>query len=75
MEPKIAELRRVILERGLDVDIEVDGGVKVANVETVTAAGANVIVSGSGVFETPDYKKTLTEMRARAQAAFPATAR
>ena len=64
-----SQLRRMIDERGLDVDIEVDGGVKLDNIAEVVAAGANVIVSGSGVFGTPDYKATITEMRARAEAA------
>ena len=45
--PKIRELRDEIARRGLDVDIEVDGGIKVDNVAAVVAAGANVIVAGS----------------------------
>src|SRR5437870_5697724 len=48
------------------VDIEIDGGIKVANVDVVTAAGANVIVSGSGIFQTGDYGETIAAMRARA---------
>ena len=40
----------MIQERGLNVDIEVDGGVKVDNVKEVLEAGANVIVAGSAVF-------------------------
>jgi len=67
--PKIAALRRQIDERGLDVDIEVDGGVKVDNVDVVAAAGANVIVSGSGIFKAGDYRATIAAMRARADAA------
>jgi ribulose-phosphate 3-epimerase len=66
---KIQALRRVIDERGLAVDIEVDGGVKVDNVAAVCAAGANVIVSGSGVFGTKDYAATIAELRARGDAA------
>jgi ribulose-phosphate 3-epimerase len=66
---KIQQLRRVIDERGLAVDIEVDGGVKVDNVAAVCAAGANVIVSGSGVFGTKDYAATIAELRARGDAA------
>jgi len=66
---KIRWLRRRIDERGLDVEIEVDGGVKVDNVAEVCAAGANVIVSGSGVFGTPDYAATIAELRARGEAA------
>ncbi|HUJ61307.1 MAG TPA: ribulose-phosphate 3-epimerase [Kofleriaceae bacterium] len=66
---KIAALRRLIDERGWQVEIEVDGGVKVDNVADVARAGANVIVSGSGVFGTRDYAQTIAEMRRRADAA------
>jgi len=66
---KIQALRRMIDERGLTVDIEVDGGIKVDNVAAVCAAGANVIVSGSGVFGTKDYAATIQELRARGEAA------
>lgn len=48
---KISDLRKIIDDRGLDVDIEIDGGVKIDNVDRVLAAGANVIVIGSGVFK------------------------
>jgi ribulose-phosphate 3-epimerase len=66
---KIARLRRTIDERGYQVEIEVDGGVKVDNIDQVVKAGANVIVSGSGVFGTKDYAATIAEMRRRAEAA------
>jgi ribulose-phosphate 3-epimerase len=65
---KIRQLRRMIDERGLAVDIEVDGGVKLDNVAAVVAAGANVIVSGSGIFGTRDYAATIAAMRAHAAA-------
>lgn len=48
---KIAELRQMITERGLNIDIEVDGGIKLSNVQKVLDAGANIIVAGSAVFE------------------------
>jgi len=67
--PKITALRKLITDRGLDIDIEVDGGVKVDNVDRVVAAGANVIVSGSGVFKTDDYATTIAAMRQRGEAA------
>jgi len=51
MTRKITELRKMIDERGLNVDIEVDGGITIDNVKTVIDAGANVIVSGSAVFK------------------------
>ena len=66
---KIALLRKRIDERGYAVEIEVDGGIKVDNVEAVVRAGANVIVSGSGVFGTKDYAATIAELRRRGEAA------
>lgn len=65
--PKIKALRELIDERGLAVDIEVDGGIKVDNVDVVVAAGANVIVSGSGIFGAADYATTMAAMRSRAE--------
>ena len=50
MTRKIAELRRIITERKLDVDIEVDGGISLSNIREVIDAGANVIVAGSSVY-------------------------
>ena len=65
---KIRLLKAEIDERGLDVDIEVDGGIKLDNIDRVVKAGANVIVSGSGIFGTPDYAKTIAAMKARVAA-------
>jgi ribulose-phosphate 3-epimerase len=67
--PKIRDLHDEILRRGLDVDIEVDGGIKVDNVHVVSAAGGNVIVAGSAVFETKDYAATIAAIRKNAEAA------
>jgi ribulose-phosphate 3-epimerase len=66
---KISQLRRMLDERGYTVEIEVDGGIKVDNVDLVVQAGANVIVSGSGVFGTKDYAATIAELRRRGEAA------
>ena len=64
--PKIRALRDRLDAEGLArVDIEVDGGIKVDNVHLVTEAGANVIVSGSGVFSGGDYAGRISAMRSR----------
>jgi len=48
---KVQELRKEITTRGLDVDIEVDGGITKENIGTILNAGANVVVAGSSVFK------------------------
>ena len=63
---KIRRLRRMIDQRGHRVDIEIDGGVKLDNIAEVAAAGVDVVVSGSGVFGTRDYARTIAAMRAAA---------
>jgi ribulose-phosphate 3-epimerase len=68
--PKVRELRQLADQRGLrDLHIEVDGGIKIDTIARVAQAGADVFVSGSGVFGTSDYKATIAELRARAEAA------
>jgi ribulose-phosphate 3-epimerase len=61
--PKIEKARRIIDQRRLSVLIEADGGIKADNIARVTRAGAEVIVSGSGIFKTPDYAETIRSMR------------
>jgi ribulose-phosphate 3-epimerase len=63
MVPKIQALRRMCDERGLDPWIEVDGGLKINNTWNVIEAGANAIVAGSAVFNTPDYKAAIEGIR------------
>ena len=48
---KVREVRRMLDERGLQTDLEVDGGIHLGNVQTALEAGANVIVAGSAVFK------------------------
>lgn len=64
--PKIEALRKMIDRRGLAVELEVDGGVKLDNVRAIAAAGAEVFVAGSAVFGTPDYGATIAALRERA---------
>jgi ribulose-phosphate 3-epimerase len=61
--PKITETRKLIDQRKLSILIEVDGGIKVDNIDRVVAAGGEVIVSGSGIFKTPNYAETIRQMR------------
>jgi ribulose-phosphate 3-epimerase len=61
--PKIEEVRKLIDQRKLPVLVEVDGGIKADNIERVVRAGAEVIVSGSGIFKTPNYTETIRQMR------------
>jgi ribulose-phosphate 3-epimerase len=49
---------------GRDLLLEVDGGVKADNIAAIAAAGADTFVAGSAIFGTPDYKATITRMRA-----------
>ena len=55
---KIRQIRRTAEERGLSVDIEVDGGIYLTNVREVLDAGANIIVAGSAVFRGDAGKNT-----------------
>ncbi|MDX1763848.1 MAG: ribulose-phosphate 3-epimerase [bacterium] len=61
--PKISALREMIRDRGLNVEIEVDGGVKVDNARKVAHAGADVLVAGSAIFGTENYGKTIDRFR------------
>jgi ribulose-phosphate 3-epimerase len=63
--PKITQLRERIEREKLPVLIEADGGIKADNIDRVVRAGAEVIVSGSGIFKTPDYAATIRKMRER----------
>jgi ribulose-phosphate 3-epimerase len=60
---KIELLRSQLSRTSLPVDIQVDGGIKADNVGEVVRAGANVIVSGSGIFGTKDYARTIARMK------------
>jgi ribulose-phosphate 3-epimerase len=65
--PKIHALRGVLDKRGLETELEVDGGVKVDNIERISHAGADVFVAGSAVFGSADYAATITELKRRAK--------
>ena len=61
--PKIEELKKMIEQKGLDVDIEVDGGINVENIGQAAHAGANVFVAGNAIFGSRDYAETISMMR------------
>jgi ribulose-phosphate 3-epimerase len=63
MLPKISTLWEMCEKRGLDVIIEVDGGVGGDNAWEVIEAGATAIVAGSAVFHAPDYAKAIAAIR------------
>ncbi len=60
---KLRAARTRIDESGLDVRLEVDGGIKVANIADVAAAGADTFVAGSAIFGSDDYAATIGAMR------------
>ena len=60
---KVKRLRQLIVDRQLDVRIEIDGGIDRTNIEAVVAAGAEMIVAGSAIFGTPDAEAAVKELR------------
>lgn len=61
---KLREARKRIDDSGLDIRLEIDGGVKVDNIREIKEAGADMFVAGSAIFGKPDYKQVIDEMRA-----------
>jgi ribulose-phosphate 3-epimerase len=66
MTGKVKELKRIITEKGLKVDIEVDGGIDLNNINRITEAGANVIVAGSTVFNAVSTEQIIKDLKERA---------
>ncbi len=62
---KIRRLRDMLDSLDYDIAIEVDGGIVADNIQEVCSAGADMFVSGSGIFKTPDYAQTIAEMKRR----------
>ncbi|WP_193073124.1 ribulose-phosphate 3-epimerase [Pseudomonas sp. FME51] len=61
---KLREARALIDASGRDIRLEVDGGVNVQNIRQVAEAGADTFVAGSAIFNAPDYKTVIDQMRA-----------
>jgi ribulose-phosphate 3-epimerase len=60
---KVARLRKMIDNRGLSIEIEVDGGVNSETIASIAQAGADVFVAGSAIFGSDDYRATISELR------------
>ena len=61
---RIKQLRKMIDEKGLNVLIEIDGGVTLENASSIVAAGADVLIAGNTVFKSPDPKTTIAKLKA-----------
>ncbi|MBE0791909.1 ribulose-phosphate 3-epimerase, partial [Escherichia coli] len=60
---KLKQVRKLIDDSGYDIRLEVDGGVKVDNIRAIAAAGADMFVAGSAIFNQPDYAAVIDAMR------------
>lgn len=63
--PKIESLRDIIEKRGLNTEIEVDGGINTDTIRLVSSAGANIFVAGSAIFYGGNYAETIRVMKER----------
>ncbi len=72
MLPKVSRIREWIDERGLDVTLEVDGGIAPGTIDRAARAGADTFVAGSAVFGGGDYANAIAALRKEAEAGFAA---
>ena len=61
--PKIRKLRKMLCDRGLDTDIEIDGGVNPETAKLCVEAGATILVAGNAVFSAPDPAEMIRSLR------------
>ncbi len=66
MMPKVAAVKREIERRGLDIDIQVDGGINAKTVLEAANAGVNVFVAGNAIFSSEDAAATIADFKAKA---------
>ena len=69
---KLRDARRLIDDSGLEIRLQVDGGVKVDNIGSIAAAGADAFVAGSAIFGASDYRQIIAQMRSNIVAAHAA---
>ncbi|MEL0657618.1 ribulose-phosphate 3-epimerase [Psychromonas arctica] len=60
---KLRQVRKLIDDSGRDIRLQVDGGVKTDNIKEIAEAGADMFVAGSAIFNQPDYKAVIDDMR------------
>ena len=60
---KLKQVRKLIDDSGLDIRLEVDGGVGIKNIREIAAAGADTFVAGSAIFGAESYKQVIDDMR------------
>ncbi|MGC6389101.1 ribulose-phosphate 3-epimerase [Ewingella sp. S1.OA.A_B6] len=60
---KLRQVRKLIDDSGYDIRLEIDGGVKAENIGEIAAAGADMFVAGSAIFNQPDYRTVIDQMR------------
>ena len=60
---KLRDARKIIDQSGLEIRLEIDGGVKVDNIGEIAAAGADTFVAGSAIFGSDDYATTIAAMK------------
>jgi ribulose-phosphate 3-epimerase len=68
---KVRSVRKLIDAAGRPIRLEIDGGVKIANIGEIARAGADTFVAGSAIFESKAYQATISAMRAEVAAAMP----
>lgn len=66
---KLKAVRKLIDDSGYQIRLEIDGGVKIDNIHEIAEAGADTFVAGSAIFNSDDYKATITAMRDQLSAA------
>jgi len=60
---KIERLKKIVETNHYNLEIEVDGGIKVDNIKEVSRAGGDIFVLGTGIFKTEDYRETIQKIR------------
>ena len=62
---KVAQLKKMIRDRGLSTLIQIDGGVNAGTIDRISRAGVDVFVAGSAIFGSEDYAQTISELKAK----------